>query len=74
MRKCFSPYWETMPSHYAHKTKGKAAKSATRGGSAAKKPPSPMELARRLSANLHAVRETRPPAAHYGVHHGYTKS
>ncbi len=38
-----------------------------------KKPLSPLDLARRLSANLHAVRETKPPAAPYGVHHGYRK-
>ena len=37
------------------------------------KPLSPLALARRLSANLHAVRETKPPPAHYGVHHGYKK-
>ena len=39
----------------------------------AKKKPSPMALARRLSANLHAVRTTKPPSAPYRVHHGYRK-
>ena len=33
----------------------------------------PLELARRLSANLHAVREHKPPTSPYGVHHGYRK-
>ena len=31
----------------------------------------PLALARRLSANLHAVRGTKAHPAHYGVHHGY---
>ena len=38
-----------------------------------KKGLTPLELARRLSANLHAVREHKPPRSNYGVHHGYRK-
>ena len=37
------------------------------------KPLSPMALVRRLGANLHAIRTTKPPSAPYRVHHGYRK-
>ena len=39
-----------------------------------KKGLTPLALARRLSANLHAVREHTPPKAPYGVHHAYRKN
>ena len=39
-----------------------------------KKGLTPIALARRLSANLHAVREHTPPKAPYGVHHAYRKN